>query len=157
MSDVVFSDLYPVKNRVKGIIPTASGWGTPPDHLERCTDLDWDTPTGTGSTTLSAAADYGFIDFDMGAEYKVMLRAKIGIWSTANNTYLNLGVWNPATSSWQYSGYALFYWGSTTEMIAFIFVPFFKAQKFRIRFYCSGAATAYARIYEVQAIDLGLP
>ena len=157
MSDLVFSDLYPVKNRLKGIIPTASSWDTPPDHLERCTDLDWDTPTGTGSKTLSASGDYGYLDFDMGAEYKVMLRGKVGIWSTAGSVYLILNIWDTVSGGWSNQPYAICYKTTTSEVITPWITHNFKAQKLRLEFYCNAAATCYAKIYEVQAIDLGLP
>lgn len=155
MSDIIFSDLYPVKNRLKGIIPTASTWDTAPTNLERCTDLNWDTPTGTGSKVMGAAGNMGFITFDMGAEYKVTLRGKIGVWVTAALIYIYVDIWDG--TAWVGNPNALYYWGPLAETIGSWATHAFKAQIFRLRFYVNNPCTGYAKLYEVQAIDLGLP
>jgi len=156
VSDIVFSDLYPVKNRLKGIIPTASIWDTAPTNLERCTDLDWDTPTGTGDKVMGAAGDVGHITFNMGAEYKVMIRGKIGIWTAiATAFYIYLDIWDGV--NWVTNPYAIYYNVVSSERIGPLITFNFKAQIFRLRFFLTAAGTGYVRLYEVQVIDLGMP
>jgi len=142
-------------NRLRDITPTVSDWGTDPTNLGNITDNDWDTVTGTGSTILGGAGIVGRVMFDMGAEYTVLVGGKIGMWSTANEMRLYFywsldGVtWNPMMGG----GNIVMAETVAAESLSTWASVYVRTRHIRLQFYCSGAATANAKLYEVQAIE----
>lgn len=156
-SDMPRWDVYPIRNRAKGKLPVAALWGVAPTDLVNVTDGDFDTVTGTGSTVLGAAGQLGRILIDLGAVYNVHLRGKFGLWSTAGNI----------TLFWQYSEDAITYrytswvshpiaYGQAAEYVMFSLTDFVRARYLQIVFSGTVAMTGNVKIYEVQAIDLGI-
>jgi len=142
------------KNAAKGITPVASGWDTPPSDLEKATDGDPDTVTGTGQTTTGAGADYGYIELDLGLDGVYLVGAKIGVWSDASYVRVYIeskpdGInWQPA-QSWYIIGAF-----TTSEDIFNAGGVVISGRHIRFRFYVAAATTAYAKIYEIWAYKL---
>lgn len=149
-------DKRTIINRLRGIIPTTSVWGVTPTNLERCTDGDWDTPTGTGTTIMGAAGALGILDFDMGAVYNVLLRLKVGMWMTASNIRVISYYWDGAAWQYTWGDYNLCLGWEVAEGIKFNVVPFARTSRIRLQFYAIGAMTGNVRVYEVEAIDIGI-
>jgi len=142
-----------VINRLKGITPTLTGWGTSPAQLGNATDDDWSTSTTTGSKVLGAAGEVGTIDFDLGAPRSVLFFYKVGLWSTAGTMYTANRWSNDGVTWYSVSGYYTINVATTSEQIRMPIVEFIRARFVRIRFYVSAAATGYAKLYEAQALE----
>lgn len=152
-----FHDLYPIVNRAKGKLPVATVWDTDPTALANATDGDFDTVTGTGSKVVVGAAELGRITIDLGAVYNVHLRGKFGMWSTAGNVsfvifYSDDDVTYRYTT-WLVPSTAI---AQVAEYILFNQIEFARARYIRVTFLSNVAMTGYVKIYEVQAIDLGI-
>lgn len=76
--------VFTLQNLVKGVLPVASSWDTPPTNLANATDGDINTVTGTGTSTGKGSfGTYGIIRFDLGSVKNVLIGGKVGIWSSA--------------------------------------------------------------------------
>jgi len=140
-------------NRALGRPPTAVGWDTPPSNLERAVDGDWDTATGTGSTTLGAAGNLGMLEFDLGEVYNIMLVMKLGLW--VDTSYIRVFVdHSPDGVTWITSPIMISGTGATSESIQYNSMFFLRARYFRVRFYGYAAMTGYVKVYEIQAYEL---
>lgn len=157
------ADSYPLKNILRGIVPTASGWGTAPINLANCTDGNVTTATGTGSTNMLAAGNYGEILFDLTIEKRILVGGRVGIWAASARrikVYLEssddginfrsagvLGMVNSST-----------YGDSGAESIVDLMPVILQGQYFRVRFNIEGGAsnTANAKIYQVWGYELAV-
>lgn len=155
-SDLPKFDIWPIKNRLKGVVPTQTVWGTAPTNLERVTDGDWASVTGTGTTIMGGAGNFGYLQFDMGAAYKVTVRGKMGLWATGPTLISTHLQYSDDGITWREMGGAWMYATSLAEYVIFSFELLAYARYLQIRFYVAGAATANAKIYEVEAVDIGL-
>jgi len=139
------------QNIARGITPTASGWDTPPSDLQKATDGDITTSTGTGSTTTSGSGELGFITINPGKPTLVL--TKVGFWSTGER----IEVYYDASqdgSTW-YRLYDLAATkSSTTEHIPPMLCVFCPFQYFRMLFYITAAGTGYVKIYEIIALEV---
>jgi len=142
-----------VINRALGITPTVAGFGTDPTNLGNVTDNDWTTVTGTGSTTLGAGGDIGYLNFDLGAVRTVLVNAKVGVWRDAGTMNL-YWYWSTDGIAWKHTNHVVI--GSTTSAVEEIIWPLLgmlRTRYFRLRFYLSAAGTGNVKIYEVQALE----
>lgn len=157
-SDMPRWDVYPIRNRAKGRLPVAATWDVNPTNLANATDGDFDTVTGTGSKAILGIAELGRITMDLGAAYSVNVRAKLGMWSTAGNVYVTLyySVDNIAWYNAFMGGAFTQVVGNVAEYIVGCNLQFVRARYIRLQFVGSVAQTGYVKIYEVQAIDLGI-
>lgn len=88
-------------NRLRGLTPTFSVFDTNPSNPLNMTDGDFTTETGEGVKTLSAPANVGFAEFDMGAEYPVLIITSINVHrdSGNGNLYVRIEV-SPDDINW---------------------------------------------------------
>lgn len=161
---MIKNSIYIPKNILRGITPTASGWGTSPTNLGNITDGDVSTVTGTGSTNALAKADYGFITFDLGSIKQVMFGCRVGIWcasardiilfaagSDDNVTYRDTLNANGPPAAIVYRAAA-----PNAEEVVDSLINIINGRYIRIRFLVTGASnTANAKIYEAWAYELG--
>ncbi len=126
---------------------------------------DWDNAHDGNETTaadtayrqVSAAGTLGYLEFDMGAKHRVLLAAKLGMWSS------NGGV----DVYWQYkSDSGSWYYVSestvpstavvdvTSEYVKFAKTEYVNARNVRLRFYGTAAMSAWVKIYEAYAWNL---
>jgi len=151
----IYTDKPPI-NRLRGVIPTADTFDTNPSNLERCTDGDWNNPTGTGTKTTVAAGNIGRLFFDLGRVYNFHLRLKVGMWRDAGSLHLYIyhsedGVTYRAASERPIATSA-----AAAEQIRFCHIEFVRTRYLRLDFYGTVAMTGNVKIYEVEALDLGL-
>jgi len=142
-------------NAAQGIIPTVSGWDTPPSDLYKATDGDPDTTTGTGSTERSSAGTFGYIDLNLNIKGIYLVGLKVGIWSTTNSISVYLYSKSDGINYEKATEYPIVYHSSNNEHVHNGDGVIINGQHVRIRFYISGAATGYVNIYEIWAYKLG--
>jgi len=149
----IFSDLPHFRNRAKGIVPTVSGWDTPPDNLQNVTDEDWNTSSGAGVTTIPGTGDFGFVYLDLGAVYDVMLLVKVGAWT--DTSYVRCyTIFSQDGVNWLYSSLVpILDCMATSEEIKYG-IAFIRARYVGLRFRGYTAMTANIKIYEIAAIDV---
>ena len=88
-------------NRIAGITPTQADWDTAPTNLTNATDGNDATVTGTAQDAITAWWDSGYIQFDMGATYNVMCRAKLLVGTTyAGCNVLPMPRWSTDGTNW---------------------------------------------------------
>ncbi len=142
------------KNFAKGKIPIATDWDTPPSDLEKATDGDPNTVTGTGSSTTSGAGYYGFIDLDLEKDGVYLVGAKIGIWSSAGTIRVYWAS-KPDGVNWRRAlPHPVIDYGSTSEKVLNAGSVVVSGRHVRLQFYVNTSATAYANIYEIWAFKL---
>ncbi len=141
------------QNVARGITPSVSIWDTPPDHLERVTDGDVDTVTGTGQTTLGAAGTAGIVKLDFPHPVTGFVVPYFGFWT--DGVYCTVFID-------QYVGGTLYYAvndivgsSATSEQRRAGLVSYLTdADSMRLRFYLSGAGTLYAKFYEIAVYEV---
>lgn len=144
------------KNILRGVVPTASGWGTAPTNLANCTDGDLSTVTGTGSKVMGGAGDYGYVVFDLGSVKTVLVGFRVGLWSTSNTASVYVdgspdNVTFYSTTNVNVSN------ASAVELISDATnCAILTCRYIRLRFNINGAATANAKIYEAMAYELSV-
>ena len=144
-----------LNNILKGKLGVASGWDTDPANLERVTDGDIDTVTGTGNKIMGGAGFYGYITFDLGSVKTMLLGARVGMWSTAGTTNIYFETSNDNIT---YRNLQPILCASTAvaEIVSELVAKVVRGRYVRLRLYVSAAATAYAKIYEIMAWELTL-
>jgi len=157
VSDMPRWDVYPIKNRARGRLPVASIFDVNPTNLANATDGDFNTVTGTGNKTIVGVATLGRVAIDLGGIYNVHLRVKCGLWSTAGTV---------DAYSWGSTDNVTYYrisWKSLLQVIGQIAeyiihnqIEFVRARYLYMDFVGQAAMTGYVKIYEIQAIDLGI-
>jgi len=153
-SDLPLTDIFPFRNRARGITPIASGWDTAPTNLENITDGDFDTATGIGSTTLPSNGWLGNIDIDLGAIYNLEVRGKFGLWSDAGDIQVFVYHSTDGITYYFNTHQAIAQTiGVTSEEIRHSQVEFVRTRYLRIRFYGTAAMTGNVKIYEIEAIE----
>jgi len=142
-------------NIMKGILPVASGFDTPPSNLANATNGDPDTPTGVGSKTLDGAGDIGTIIFDLGSAKTFLLGIQLGFWTSANSISVYVQASKDGIS---YPTSILpFNTGATSEqqrdMNGILLI-----NKRYVKLYANvnGAATGNVKIYEVVGYEKGV-
>ncbi len=143
------------RNVLRGLIPTASVWGTDPTDLQNTTDGNFATVTGTGSKIMAGAGYYGYLTWDLGRIATVAVAARLGLWSTAGTgtCYLNSSDDN---FTYRLSGAYGESVTSAAEVIRETITKIVTGRYIQITFAVSAAATAYAKIYEVAAWELAI-
>lgn len=131
-------------------------WGVAPTNLEHCTDGDWDTPTGTGTTILGGAGTIGRLNMDLLEVRNVLVRFKVGLWSSAGTITVFIAYSNDGVTYYNASGSLCTSVTVAAEEIKFNQVEFVRARYIRLSFLLSAAATANVKIYEWEAIALGM-
>jgi hypothetical protein len=98
---------YP-KNRLAGVTATQTGFSTAPTNLNNSNNGVWTDNTTIGITnSVSAYAYSGYISYDMGASYDVLIRFK----ATYSSSYAGAQDVMPTVetsnnnSNWEYLGY----------------------------------------------------
>jgi len=127
---------------------------TPPSDLDKATDGDPDTATGTGQTTTTGADVYGYVDLDLGVDGVYLVGAKMAAWSDDRPVLVHVyskpdGVnWRPAQHQEVYHGEIF------PGVICNAGGVVISGRHLRFRFHVEGATTAYAKIYEIWAYKL---
>lgn len=143
----------PLINVALGILPTASTFDTNPTNLDRITDGDFETVTGWGSKVVGSPSWIGYITIDLGSVKKLLMCARVGIYSTAgaiqvvqscSDDGVNFRVLTADCNQ-----------TSVTEVIVGTRAFFAYARYVRIGIYAGSACTGYARFYEILVFDLG--
>lgn len=143
------------KNVARGITPTVSDWDTSPSNLERVTDGDLSTVTGTGQTTLGAAGTAGILKIDFDRPVTGFVIPYFGYWTdgVTGRVYLDQYV----NGSLYYATLDFTNTGATTEQKKAGFVSYLtESDAIRFRFYLSSAGTLYAKFYEVAVFEVVL-
>jgi hypothetical protein len=143
-------------NVLKGVTPVAATWDTDPTSLANTTDEDITTTSGVGSKVMSGSGTYGTLTYDLGETKTVIVGARVYLKSTAgttrmdvhlsfdNSTYRNTDQVTPGLSFASTSG--------KTGWQPTIIAP---VRYIRLNFAVDAASTAYARIDEVWAYQVG--
>jgi len=151
------------KNRLRGITPTSSVFGTAPTTLSNVTDGDFSTVTGTGSTNAGGAGDYGILTFDMAASYTVLMGGRVGLWAASSRVVEVFLESSDDNVTWRTNAglvglvnASAYMTSPAGEIIADIAPVVLTGRYVRARFWVNGASnTANAKIYEMFAFDLG--
>lgn len=147
------------RNVLRGIVPTASGWDTPPSDLANLTDGDHTTTTGVGTkTTTGASQVIGTLSFDLGNVKKFLFGATFSCWSNTGSIFgyveysINGSRWyNP------HGGAQGRTWIQTSESAASVykFPPYdLQTRYLRLTFYSSAALNGNIRGLEVSGYEL---
>jgi len=142
-------------NVARGITPTVSYWDTPPDHLERVTDGDLSTVTGTGTTTTATADIAGYIRLDFPRPSTGFVISYIGFWTdgTKCEVYLDQIV----DGTLFYPSSPIVFTSATTEQKKTGMMGYLTdADAMRLRFYLTGGGTVHAKFYEVMVYEVVL-
>ncbi len=141
------------RNRLAGVTPTIFGWGTNPSDLTKTTDCDFTTATTWGNKTVAAGAMIGQFIFDMGANYNIELRARVGMNVSAGYVAATW-LYSYDNSNWFFAvGYNVTSVTSATETIVGTIPVYVNARYVMLYITTSAAATSMARLYEAQALD----
>lgn len=149
---ILTHSLTPV-NILRGIVPTASIWDTAPTNLANATDGDFATVTGTGSKAMSGAGTFGYITVDIGSVKTVLIGARIGIWSTAGNIYVNIDSSDDGVTYRAYPN-SIALRSSTSELIIDIISSIVNGRYIRFQFYTNAVCTANAKLYEIMGWEM---
>lgn len=141
------------RNVLAGIIPTATGWTTPPANLEKCTDGDVINATGTG--TSNAAGSIGMLTFDLGyvPTTPILISAVVSIWSSTSSMTIFLGQCDTVGGTYVAQAGIVVKTG-TSEMRVPTIPQVISQRFFQLNFYTGGSANGYAKIYEVRGTPL---
>ena len=142
-----------LNNILKGKLGVASIWDTDPTNLERATDGDIDTVTGTGSKVMDAVGNYGVLTFDLGSIKTVLLGARVALWSTNAGTYIYAAS-SDDNITYRENHLAIMYKSTVAELVMETNPVILTGRYIRIRFSVNAIATAYAKIYEVMGWEL---
>ena len=155
--DHVHNRVYPI-NRLAGVLGVASGWTTVPTNLERCTDDDWATPTGTGSIDMGGGGVCGDLDFDMGAVFNVHVRFKVMYGNTVVggvDEYFRVKGSIDNVNFYECRGTYTVNTLENEERIIFG-EAFVHARYLQLEHQASAAGVSKFAAYEIQAIDCGV-
>jgi hypothetical protein len=156
--------LHAPYDRLAGVLGTQSGWNTAPTNLANMTDGDWTTATGLGVntnvTTYAWAA--GYIKFDMGAIYNVMLQMLITIGSTYAGQQTSFIIQGSVDDSTWYvmnpngSGYTGGVFNNNNSVLAF-YSLFTRARYLMLQVANNGGNTSTLSlgVTEIKALDFG--
>lgn len=142
------------RNVLRGITPTASGWGVSPANLGNCTDGDPSTYAGTGTRTLAAAGNIGELRFDLGSAKNILVAAKISLaFPKRIDAFIEQGsdAITYVTNKQEVAQVSNTSGTILTTMFATVF-----SEWFRLRFYGYDIGTASVDIYEVVGFELNL-
>ncbi len=144
-----------LNNRLKGNLGVASGWGTAPTNLERCTDSNLEIATGTGSTVMLAGGVIGEIVFDLGSIKTILVSVRVGLWSSTGTIQLHLLSSDNAVT-WRYAGGddEVILGTSVTEIIGDSLAQILTGRYLKAQFKANVAMTGYIKIYEVMGWEL---
>lgn len=148
-------------DRLRGIIPTASVWDVNPTNLDRCTDRNWLNTTGIGNKVVGAWADVGFLEFDMGGVFNVVVRAKYllgnNVGAGANCVLMIQGSEDNITWYETPAGQYHVVKSIANSQVTYFTIAFVRARYLRLRWRSeSVGGTFYGAVWEIQAIDHGL-
>lgn len=149
--------LHAPVDRLLGILGTQANWNTAPDNLAYCTDGDWSTVTGTAVDNAIAAYNNsdGYIMFDMGATYNVLVRGLVKIGGVEGQEY-GLVVTDATTSSQEISGAVVSKWVAAGTVNMY-FDCFLRGRYVKLfaRNHGGTQSNIYLAVYEIQALDFG--
>jgi hypothetical protein len=144
------------KNLLRGIEPTFEYFETtPPTDLDKATDGDLTTHTGTGSKTTTGPATLGTFIFDLGSVKTVLAGCYVGLWSDSGlisyyiDSSINGTEWINGTN-FGYNGTL------TSESIRDGTPSMCVGRYIRFRFKISAAGTGNVRLYNAMAYELGV-
>ena len=141
------------RNLLRGVVPVASGWDTPPSNLENCTDGNISTATGTGQTVKGGAGDFGYLVFDLGS-IKFVDVSLISITSSNTGNTAILIESSDDNNTWRSSYYASTLTITTTAALKPVLKVACMGRYIRIRYNLSAAGTATAIINNVSAVEI---
>ena len=145
----------PLINAAFGILPVASFWDTAPTNLLNCTDNNLNSVTGTGTSTVGAAAIFGRLSISLPSSDIYLLGGKVGVWSSTGAITIR---WEstPDGITSAFNGVAALSNISTTEQVLNIIPIIINGNIFNISFRAGSALTGNVKIYELWAFFLGL-
>jgi hypothetical protein len=151
-SDLMKTDIWRFRNVALGrklIFDT--DWDVTPSNPEKATDGDWDSCTGEGRRTVSAASVYfGTMKIDLGAVYNIALIYRLKITSDGGSSWYIFNGYSLDGSTWT--------WHSQTTggapTLASHRIEFMRTRWVGIRFISTAADTYRVVIYEIAAIPL---
>jgi hypothetical protein len=149
--------IRPTYNRLAGVLGVATTFDTAPTSLANMTDNDWTTWTGEGVKTLTGAGNVGYLTFDLGAVYPVLILA-YGNWhrDSGDGTVQLVVQSSEDNSNWVNAGGT---GGSgSTNINQGVATGFAYARYFRLYFLTSTAPTGssvfHVKVAEVMALQL---
>lgn len=150
------------RNILRGIVPTADGWDTPPSELANITNGNLESKTGVGVKSLSGAGVIGTIIFDMGSVKSILITSLINAWASTGSGQIDVQVkvsddgtnWSSTTGD--KCGNCTATEENYISKIVFDNAPLIITRYFQLRFYGSAAMTANVRLTEILAYDMGV-
>lgn len=147
------------RNVLRGVVPTATTFSTPPTDLANCTDGDNTTKTGIGEKETTGGSVYGYLTFDLGSSKLVQISGLYSTYSSTGNTFCYLNYGEQSNFSDARAALLSSKTAATTESAGLgeqTYSPIIKARYIRLEFKTSTAATGYAVIYSLRGHELGL-
>jgi len=153
MTNTLFKDGVPYvgaigQNIARGIVPTATGWDTPPSNLENATDGDPTTATGVGSTTLGGGGYIGTIEIDLQTYKNILVSVLCSAWSDGGPR-IDLHL---VADSYYWGDIGYSYASSENRMTCN--VGWVYANKINLQYIGGAADTYYIKIYEIVALEV---
>jgi hypothetical protein len=144
------------RNILRGIIPTASGFDTPPSNLERCTDGNLSLGTGAGTKAIEGAGTVGELVFDAGSVKTLLLGGRVGLSQNASATIRVLIDSSDDNITWRTSTSILYSTNSGSERKESLLAMISTGRYFKVRLYSTAACTASIIIYQIVGYELGV-
>ena len=88
--------VYGLKDLIAGVTPTFSGWTVDPTDVADITDGDITTYCNTGNKVAAGGWQWGYITFDLGAFYNILVTGYGGVTTDAGSSYLYIGFYDGA-------------------------------------------------------------
>jgi len=129
--------------------------GRYPTSLANTTDGSMTTVSGTGTVLLGAAGDSGYLTYDLASSKRVLVSARVGVWSSANISKTVVGFSTDGTTFYE-ANLAVDAYTSTTEIITDMYTRIGFGRYIRLRFNLSGGGTAFDKTYSVSAYEMGV-
>jgi hypothetical protein len=140
-------------NTLSGITPTSASWGTAPANLANASDGSESTWAGTGETNKSSSGLVGTVTWNMGANYSVLLEAKLGLCENDTSKYLSV-YWQysyDGTNFYYVTGAGAISSNTASETMYWPTPNYVTTQYVRLYFSTNGQSRNDVNIYEVYA------
>jgi hypothetical protein len=143
------------RNILRGIIPTADTFDTPPTNLENITDGNITTVTGVGTKNMEGGGTYGQIIFDLKTNKYITISGHVGLYSSAGTTYVYVDTKKDGDADFKTNITPLLSITSTTQLDKDLIDMSFYTRYVRLRFYVTASSTANAVIYYILCHEKG--
>ena len=140
-------------NHLRGVVPTATLWDTPPANLERCVDEDLDTHAHVALHNNANNEEFGRLTFNLGGRKWGFLFVKLAMWKSGAGTpslYVmdQDGVY--VHEAFGDNAHLIITGSLATEEVRFSPMVLFQGSQLVLSFdYAGGPGTPRVKVYEV--------